>query len=303
MELEDEKILIYVYSLDSPLFYRDRIFLLFCRKNLFLGRTPIFYIHPFYRIPSYRNRTYISHNRTYHLFYRNLIFHIRVCLLNQDWVLSCDLTNHDENRVGLASFQNASRVSCPSEERFPWVGHHDACQVLVRNLDEDAEASYHAEDVHHGEACHQAWVHRASAFPSAYDAYPNAYSPYPIHDAHDRNHAPYVHAHGPILPSAPHAHAQDAPVQIPAHGFQSHVQDLRLLPTHLRRGDRRDHHGALHHLIVTMFTENGMPLGPTLLFGDLAGFHRLLDAFTYFMQFVFVILCLQRRIQVNKPRG
>ena len=47
-------------------------------------------------------------------------------------------------------------------------------------------------------------------------------------------------------------------------------------------------------LMVTMFTKHRMPLGPTLLFGDLAGFHRLLDAFTNFMQFMFVILCGDR---------
>ena len=226
MELEDEKLLISAYSLGSSLFYRDRIFLLFC-------------MYPIYRNPSYRNRTCISHNRTYHLFYRNLIFHIQVCLLNQDWVLSCDLTTYDENLDGLASFQNAYRVYCPSEERFPWVDHPDACQVLVQSHDEDEGASFHAEDVHHGEACHRAWGPHASAFPSAYDAYPTAYSPYPTGDAHDQSHAPCAHAHDPIPISVSHAHAQDAPVQIPAHGFQSHVQDLRLLPTHLRRGDRR----------------------------------------------------------------
>ena len=94
-----------------------------------MGRTPIFYNHPIYRIPSYRNRTYISHNRTYHLFYRNLIFHIQVCLLNQDWVLSCDQRTYDENRVGRPDFHRKSfdhkRGPSPDSRGKPECGKSD----------------------------------------------------------------------------------------------------------------------------------------------------------------------------------
>jgi hypothetical protein len=39
-----------------------------------------------------------------------------------------------------------------------------------------------------------------------------------------------------------------------------------------------------------MFTKNGMPLGPPFLFGDLAGFYRLLNPLANFMKSVFVIV-------------
>ena len=103
--------------------------------------------------------------------------------------------------------------------------------------------------------------------------------------------------------SASHAHVQDAPIQIPIHEFQSRVLILRLPPTHLHHGDRRDHHGVLHHPHGDLHLPHrghvhGEPhaIWPStsFLFGDLAGFHRLLNAFTYFMQFVFVILCSGR---------
>jgi hypothetical protein len=43
-------------------------------------------------------------------------------------------------------------------------------------------------------------------------------------------------------------------------------------------------------ILISMFTKNGMPLGPPFLFGDLAGFYCLLNPLANFMKFVFVVV-------------
>ena len=142
-------------------------------------------------------------------------------------------------------FQNAS-VSCQSEGFIP-LGWTTATHVRVWSR------SIKDGELHAMEACALgSSVQLASAFPFVFDACPTAFSPSPTGDAHDQNHAPCVHADDSIPSSEFHAHVQGALIQIPIHEFQSHVQALRLLPTHLHRGDRfvhphRDHvHGEPH---------------------------------------------------------
>ncbi len=48
-------------------------------------------------------------------------------------------------------------------------------------------------------------------------------------------------------------------------------------------------------ILSSKFTLNRMPFGPTFLFGDLAGFHRLLDSLTDCLEFVRVTIGEKRK--------